>query len=233
MKTIYVHKKNQKEFLKIKEEGNVVTLQPIGSEETLPIPRITLTKWYDVKQVEGDEPIEAIQEEVVEVITEEKPEEITRVEETKENHNLEMVEEPKKEPKEEPHVVKEVTQKKAPQPRKPRVTAIPENATCIESEIEGIQVKLYEYGATDTTFKTEAVVEANGNTYRLGSIFKNETGKAFSSYYFKNDSATELPKVQRKGIKSAAAMLAPEMNLDSSILESIMNESRKLEIYKG
>lgn len=229
MKTIYVHKKNQKEFIKVKEEGNTVTLQQVGSEDFLPIPRITLTKWYDVKQVEGDEPVEAVQEEVVEVITEEKPEEINEVEETKEDHNLEVVEEPKEEPK----VVKEVTPKKAPQPRKPRVTTIPENATCIESEIEGVQIKFYEYEATDTTFKTEAVVEANGNTYRLGSIFKNETGKAFSSYYFKNDSATELPKVQRKGIKSAAAMLSPEMNLDSGILEAIMNESRNLEIYKG
>lgn len=229
MKTIYVHKKNQKEFIKVKEEGNTVTLQQVGSEDFLPIPRITLTKWYDVKQVEGDEPVEAVQEEVVEVITKEKPEEISEVEETKEDHNLEVVEEPKEEPK----VVKEVTPKKAPQQRKPRVTTIPENATCIESEIEGVQIKFYEYEATDMTFKTEAVVEANGNTYRLGSIFKNETGKAFSSYYFKNDSATELPKVQRKGIKSAAAMLSPEMNLDSSILEAIMNESRNLEIYKG
>lgn len=229
MKTIYVHKKNQKEFIKVKEEGNTVTLQQVGSEDFLPIPRITLTKWYDVKQVEGDEPVEAVQEEVVEVITEEKPEEINEIEETKEDHNLEVVEEPK----EEPQVVKEVTPKKAPQSRKPRVTTIPENATCIESEIEGVQIKFYEYEATDTTFKTEAVVEANGNTYRLGSIFKNETGKAFSSYYFKNDSAAELPKVQRKGIKSAAAMLSPEMNLDSSILEAIMNESRNLEIYKG
>ena len=229
MKTIYVHKKNQKEFIKVKEEGNTVTLQQIGSEDFLPIPRITLTKWYDAKQVEGDEPAEAIQEEVIEVRTEEKPEEVIETEEIKEDHNLEVVEEIK----EEPQVIKEVTPKKALQPRKPRVTTIPENATCIESEVEGIQVKFYEYEATDTTFKTEAVVEANGNTYRLGSIFKNETGKAFSSYYFKNDSATELPKVQRKGIKSAAAMLSPEMNLDSGILEAIMNESRNLEIYKG
>lgn len=250
MKTIYRHSRTGKAYELVKEQGNVMILQLIGTDEQLSLPKITVNKWYTVESVEGteetitaesvetqeeikDQEPKSVGEEVLETlqeITKEDQEEIKEEikEETKEEIKEDqepVVEEPKKE------IKKEI--KKSTRGKKAKSTLIPEDATCIEKELEGITVKFYEYAASDTTFKTEAVIESQGSTYRLGSIFKNENNKAFSSFYYKDDSSSELSNVQRKGIASAAAMLSPVMGIDQAILSMIMTESRNLEIYRG
>lgn len=242
MKTIYRHSRTGKAYELVKEQGNVMILQLIGTDEQLSLPKITVNKWYTVESVEGaEETITVESVEAQEEIKDQEPKSVgeevleTLQEITKEDQE-EIKEETKKEIKEDQEPVVEKPKKeikKSTRGKKAKSTLIPEDATCIEKELEGITVKFYEYAASDTTFKTEAVIESQGSTYRLGSIFKNENNKAFSSFYYKDDSSSELSNVQRKGIASAAAMLSPVMGIDQAILSMIMTESRNLEIYRG
>ena len=90
--------------------------------------------------------------------------------------------------------------------------------------------------AKDKVLTEAQLVLSNGHVLTLGTIYgrPDKVGNLHpvSSYYKENDKITDaLKPVQRKGVQSAADMLAELYGLDKAELCTIINESRNFKNY--
>lgn len=191
MKTIFTHKTKGTQLTLISTIDSKKSLVLDSEGNELEIATITLTRWYDVEEVEDQEVVVEDQE--------------VKDQEVKSSKSAKA---------------KTITLNEVYD------VAHFSLSTKVEDEDQTLNFSIINY-YHGKSLRTEAVIKTATEVYRFGSVFNPDTFKVISSYYLVNDSKDGLESIQRKGIKTAAPVLAEKLEISQSLVESVLCLTRK------